>query len=142
MENVFAQRVEAIRSLMRENGWDAVILTGSDPHASEYPARRWKQVEWVSGFTGEAGDLCITLDHAGLWTDTRYFIQAVKQLAGTGIQLHKMRVPEQVPIPQWLAGRGFGEPVVAVDGLCQTAAAVAGLKAAFGGERSEERRGG
>ena len=134
MENVYAQRVEAIRTLMRDNGWDAVILTGSDPHASEYPARRWKQVEWVSGFTGEAGDLCITLDHAGLWTDTRYFIQAVKQLAGTGIQLHKMRVPEQVPIPQWLAGRGFGEPVVAVDGLCQTAAAVAGLKAAFGGE--------
>ena len=134
MENVFAQRVEAIRSLMRDNGWDAVILTGSDPHASEYPARRWKQVEWVSGFTGEAGDLCITLDHAGLWTDTRYFIQAVKQLAGTGIELHKMRVPEQVPIPQWLAGRGFEEPVVAVDGLCQTAAAVAGLKAAFGGE--------
>lgn len=133
MENVFAQRVEAIRSLMRGNGWDAVILTGSDPHASEYPARRWKQVEWVSGFTGEAGDLCITLDHAGLWTDTRYFIQAVKQLAGTGIELHKMRVPEQVPIPQWLASRGFEEPVVAVDGLCQTVAAVAGLKAAFGG---------
>ena len=134
MENVFAQRVEAIRDLMRENGWDAVILTGSDPHASEYPARRWKQVEWVSGFTGEAGDLCITLDHAGLWTDTRYFIQAVKQLAGTGIELHKMRVPEQVPIPQWLASRGFGEPVVAVDGLCQTVAAAEGLKAAFGGD--------
>ena len=134
MENVFAQRVEAIRSLMRDNGWDAVILTGSDPHASEYPARRWKQVEWVSGFTGEAGDLCITLDHAGLWTDTRYFIQAVKQLSGTGIELHKMRVPEQVPIPQWLAGRGFEEPVVAVDGLCQTVAAAAGLKAAFGGD--------
>ena len=134
MENVFAQRVEAIRSLMRENGWDAVILTGSDPHASEYPARRWKQVEWVSGFTGEAGDLCITLDHAGLWTDTRYFIQAVKQLAGTGIELHKMRVPEQVPIPQWLASRGFEEPVIAVDGLCQTVSAVAGLKAALGGD--------
>ena len=133
MENIFAQRVGAIRSLMRENGWDAVILTGSDPHASEYPARRWKQVEWVSGFTGEAGDLCITLDHAGLWTDTRYFIQAVKQLAGTGIELHKMRVPEQVPIPQWLASRGFEEPVIAVDGLCQTVSAIAGLKAAFDG---------
>ena len=131
MENVFAQRVEAIRSLMRENGWDAVILTGSDPHASEYPARRWKQVEWVSGFTGEAGDLCITLDHAGLWTDTRYFIQAVKQLAGTGIELHKMRVPEQVPIPQWLASRGFDEPVVAVDGLCQTVAAAEALRKPF-----------
>ena len=131
MENVFAQRVEAIRDLMRANGWDAVILTGSDPHASEYPARRWKQVEWVSGFTGEAGDLCITLDHAGLWTDTRYFIQAVKQLAGTGIELHKMRVPEQVPIPQWLASRGFEEPVVAVDGLCQTVAAAEALRKPF-----------
>ena len=131
MENVFAQRVEAIRDLMRENGWDAVILTGSDPHASEYPARRWKQVEWVSGFTGEAGDLCITLDHAGLWTDTRYFIQAVKQLAGTGIELHKMRVPEQVPIPQWLASRGFEEPVIAVDGLCQTVAAAEALRKPF-----------
>ena len=132
MENVYAARVEAIRSLMRENGWDAVILTGSDPHASEYPARRWKQVEWVSGFTGEAGDLCITRFHAGLWTDTRYFIQANRQLAGTGIELHKMRVPEQVPIPQWLAGLGFEHLVVAVDGLCQTVAAAAGLKAALG----------
>ena len=131
MENIFAARVEAIRAMMREHGWDAVILTGSDPHASEYPARRWKQVEWVSGFTGEAGDLCITLDHAGLWTDTRYFIQAVKQLAGTGVELHKMRVPEQVPIPQWLASRGFAEPVVAVDGLCQTVSAISALKAAF-----------
>ena len=128
MENVFAQRVEAIRSLMRENGWDAVILTGSDPHASEYPARRWKQVEWVSGFTGEAGDLCITLDHAGLWTDTRYFIQAVKQLAGTGIELHKMRVPEQVPIPQWIASLGIDEPCIAIDGLCQTMEAVRDLR--------------
>ena len=133
MENVFAQRVEALRALMRERCWDAVILTGSDPHASEYPARRWKQVEWVSGFTGEAGDLCITLDHAGLWTDTRYFIQAVRQLEGTGIELHRMRVPDQVPIPQWLASRGFGEPVVAVDGLCQTVGAMAALRSAFDG---------
>ena len=132
MENVYAARVEAIRSLMRENGWDAVILTGSDPHASEYPARRWKQVEWVSGFTGEAGDLCITRFHAGLWTDTRYFIQANRQLAGTDIELHKMRVPEQVPIPQWLAGLGFEHLVVAVDGLCQTVAAADGLRAVLG----------
>ena len=133
MENIFATRVEAIRALMRERGWDAVILMGSDPHASEYPAHRWKQVEWVSGFTGEAGDLCITLDHAGLWTDTRYFIQAVRQLSGTGIELHKMRVPEQVPIPQWLAAQEFEEPVIAVDGLCQTVSEAASLQAAFNG---------
>jgi Xaa-Pro aminopeptidase len=144
MGNRYAARVEAIRETMREHGWDAVVLTGGDPHGSEYPADRWKQVEWVSGFTGEAGDLVITLDHAGLWTDTRYFIQAVRQLAGTGIELHRMRVPEQVPIPQWLAAYEFpsagDESVVcvAVDGLCQRVGDVAGIEAAFAaeGERS------
>lgn len=120
MATIFSGRVEALRSLMRENGWDIVVLTGSDPHASEYPAPRWKQVEWLSGFTGEAGDLVITQDHAGLWTDTRYFIQANRQLEGSGIVLHKMRVPEQVPIPEWIASLGLDEPIIAVDGLCQT----------------------
>lgn len=120
MENIFANRIAALRALMRENGWDIVILTGSDPHESEYPALRWKQVEWLSGFTGEAGDLVVTRDHAGLWTDPRYFIQAVRQLNGTGIELHKMRVPEQVPIPQWIASLEIDEPVIAVDGLCYT----------------------
>jgi Xaa-Pro aminopeptidase len=113
---------------MKENHWDIVILTGSDPHASEYPAPRWKQVEWLSGFTGEAGDLVVTQDHAGLWTDTRYFIQANKQLEGTGIVLHKMRVPEQVPIPQWIASLGLDEPCIAIDGLCQTMDAIRNLR--------------
>ena len=113
---------------MRENGWDAVILTGSDPHASEYPAPRWKQVEWLSGFTGEAGDIVVTQQHAGLWTDTRYFIQAVRQLEGSGIVLHKMRVPDQVPIPEWLASLEMDAPVIAVDGLCQSVEAVRELQ--------------
>ena len=120
MASIFYQRVEALRALMKENHWDIVILTGSDPHASEYPAPRWKQVEWLSGFTGEAGDIVVTADHAGLWTDTRYFIQANRQLEGSGIVLHKMRVPEQVPIPQWIASLGLDEPCIAIDGLCQT----------------------
>ena len=120
MDHIFRQRIEALRTLMKENHWDIVILTGSDPHASEYPAPRWKQVEWLSGFTGEAGDIVVTADHAGLWTDTRYFIQANRQLEGSGIVLHKMRVPEQVPIPQWIASLGLDEPCIAIDGLCQT----------------------
>lgn len=120
MDNIFCQRIEALRALMRENHWDIVILTGSDPHASECPAPRWKQVEWLSGFTGEAGDIVVTENHAGLWTDTRFFIQAKRQLEGTGIVLHKMRVPEQVPIPQWIASLGLDEPCIAIDGLCQT----------------------
>ena len=130
MDNIFSARVEAVRALMQSNGWDILILTGSDPHASEYPAPRWQQVYWVSGFTGEAGDLVITRDHAGLWTDTRYFIQANTQLAGTGIQLHKMRVPEQVPIPEWIASLQMEAPVIAVDGLCQTVSAIHTLQKA------------
>ena len=112
-----SDKIELLRTLMRAKGWDAVVVTGSDPHCSEYPAERWKQVEWLSGFTGEAGDLVVTLDHAGLWTDTRYFIQAEQQLAGTGIVLHKMRVPEQVPIPQWLHEQFGDDALIAVDGL-------------------------
>lgn len=115
---------------MRENHWDIVILTGSDPHSTEYPAPRWQQVPWLTGFTGEAGDLVVTADHAGLWTDTRYFIQAVRQLEGSGVQLHKMRVPEQVPIPQWIASLGLDEPSIAVDGLCQSVQAIRDLQSA------------
>ena len=123
-ENVYAQRVDSIRRM----GYDAVIVTGTDPHGSEYPAPRWKQVEWVSGFTGEAGDLVITQYHAGLWTDSRYFIQANRQLAGTGIELHKTRVPEEVSIPDWLAAQFTNKPVrIAFDGLCQSVEALSQL---------------
>lgn len=117
----YADRIAQIRGL----GYDAVIISGTDPHGSEYFAPRWKQVEWASGFTGEAGDLVVAQDHAGLWTDTRFFIQANQQLAGTGIELHKTRVPEEVPIPRWLAGHFQTKPVrVAFDGLCQSVGAV------------------
>ncbi|MBO4340357.1 MAG: aminopeptidase P family protein [Bacteroidales bacterium] len=128
MESIFSERIEALRALMRENSWDIVILTGSDPHGSEYPAPRWKQVPWLSGFTGEAGDLVVTAGHAGLWTDTRYFIQARRQLEGSGVELHKMRVPGQVPIPQWIASLEMDSPVIAVDGLCQSVNAVRELQ--------------
>ena len=129
MGNVNSERIAALREMMAENGWDAVVITGSDPHSSEYPAPRWKQVEWLTGFTGEAGDVVVTADHAGLWTDSRYFIQALTQLEGTGVELHKTRVPGAVPIPQWLSDKAR---VVAVDGLCQSVSAVAGLEGALG----------
>ncbi len=112
-----SERIQALRELMAERGWDAVVIGGSDPHSSEYPAARWKQVEWLTGFTGEAGDVVITMDHAGLWTDSRYFIQALTQLEGTGVELHKTRQADSVMIPQWLGGRA---KTVVVDGLCQS----------------------
>lgn len=129
MGNIYTERIEALRSMMADNGWDAVIVTGSDPHSSEYPAPRWKQVEWLTGFTGEAGDVVVTADHAGLWTDSRYFIQALTQLEGSGVELHKTRIPGAVTIPEWLAGKAR---VVAVDGLCQTVSAVQEIEDALG----------
>lgn len=129
--SLYARRIEDLRSLMRGRGWDAVILTGSDPHGSEYPAERWKQVEWLTGFTGEAGDVVITADHAGLWTDTRYFIQANRQLEGTGAVLHKTRVPEQILIPEWLQNNLDRDSIIAVDGLCQSAGAISELNGYF-----------
>lgn len=129
MGNVFSERIDALRRIMEHNGWDAVVLSGSDPHASEYPAARWKQVEWLSGFTGEAGDLVVTMDHAGLWTDSRYFIQALDQLAGTGVELHKTRVPGAVGIPEWLSGAA---KTVALDGLCWNVSAVDEISSALG----------
>ena len=68
MESIIVQRLEAVRSMMRENRWDILIITGADPHFSEYPATRWSQVRFLTGFTGEAGDVVITADHAGLGT--------------------------------------------------------------------------
>ena len=133
MNSVICERLEAVRTMMRENGWDILIITGSDPHFSEYPASRWSQVRFLTGFTGEAGDVVITASHAGLWTDTRYFIQARVQLEGTGVELHKMRVPEQVPIPQWIASLGMDAPVIAVDGLCQSVSGVQELQDAVPG---------
>ena len=129
MANMYSDRIEALRSLMESNGWDAVVVSGSDPHSSEYPAPRWQQVKWLCGFTGEAGDLVITKDHAGLWTDSRYFIQAASQLEGTGVELHKTRLPDSVTIPQWLSGRAG---TVAVDGLCWNVDAVREISDAIG----------
>lgn len=129
MTTVYAERVAALRAMMATNGWDAVVIGGSDPHSSEYPASRWRQVEWLIGFTAEAGDVVITEDHVGLWTDSRYFIQAEKQLKATGGELHKTRVPGAVGIPEWLSQKAR---VVAVDGVCQSVSAVQELEAALG----------
>ena len=128
MENIYAERISALRQMMANKGWDAVVICGSDPHSSEYPSPRWKQVQWLTGFTGEAGDVVVTMDHAGLWTDSRYFIQAISQLEGTGVELHKTRVPGAVLIPEWLSQNAS---VVAVDGLCQSMGAVREIEEAL-----------
>lgn len=97
------EKLTALREIMVRENLDAYIVSGTDPHNSEYLPAAWKQREWISGFTGSFGTVVVLKEQAGLWTDSRYFIQAEKQLKGTGIQLHKLRVPDAVDYPDWLA---------------------------------------
>jgi len=96
-------RLFALRQLMVAKGIAATIIPSTDPHASEYVADYWKERQWISGFTGSAGTVVITADHAGLWTDSRYFLQAEQQLSGSGIDLFKDGLPETPTITAWLA---------------------------------------
>lgn len=93
-------KIEAIRKVMKRENINALLIPGTDPHQSEYIADYWKCREWISGFTGSAGDVVITHNHAGLWTDSRYFIQAGKQLTAP-FELHKLKTrnPEYI---DWL----------------------------------------
>lgn len=79
-----------LREKMKQAGLDMYIVPTSDPHCSEYVPDSYKTREFISGFTGSAGTVIVTLDEAGLWTDGRYFIQAAKELEGSGIKLYKM----------------------------------------------------
>lgn len=83
-------RLAELRRLMRQHQIDAVIIPSTDPHQSEYVADHWQERQWISGFTGSAGTVAVTQQHAGLWTDSRYFLQAEMELKGSGITLHKM----------------------------------------------------
>jgi Xaa-Pro aminopeptidase len=96
-------RLTALRQMMREKGIAATIVPSTDPHASEYVADYWKERVWISGFTGSAGTVVITLDQAGLWTDSRYFLQAEQQLADSGIALFKDGISSTPTMTAWLA---------------------------------------
>ncbi len=98
-------RIAALRGAMHERGVAACIVPTADPHLSEYLPAHWQAREWLSGFTGSAGTLVVTADFAGLWTDSRYFSQAEKQLAGSGIELMKLNVPHTPEHVEWLCGQ-------------------------------------
>ena len=114
---------------MRANGFSAFVFPSSDPHNSEYVADHWKSREWISGFTGSAGTAVVTLDHAALWTDSRYFIAAAEQLAGTEYRLMKLRVEGTPTVCEWLADElaAYEKPIVGLDGNVNSFAEVAAL---------------
>ena len=124
------ERLVALRRWMKENALTAFIFPSSDPHNSEYVADHWKTREWISGFTGSAGTAVVTLHHAALWTDSRYFIAAAKELAGSEFLLMKERVEGTPSISEWLASElaEYDSPIVGVDGSVNTFVSVADLK--------------
>jgi peptidase, M24 family len=100
----------------RPNNIKAFIIPSTDPHLSEYVAPYWMSREWISGFTGSAGTAVILMDKAGLWTDSRYFLQAEKELEGSGITLYKEMLPETPSITKFLCQNLKPGESVSIDG--------------------------
>lgn len=126
MKEYIAQRLEALREVMRREKLDAFIFPSTDPHNSEYVPDRWKGREWISGFNGSAGTAVVTMHSAALWTDSRYFIAAADQLSGTEFQLMKLKIEGTPTISEWLGSelREVNSAQVGVDGMCNSTANV------------------
>lgn len=99
MKNI-TERVAQLRAWMKKSGVDAMVVPTMDPHNSEYVAEHWQCRRWISGFTGSAGTAVVTQDDARLWTDSRYWLQAEEQLAGTPFKL--MRDLQDETVNEWL----------------------------------------
>lgn len=128
MQTQITKRLEALRAAMKQQGVVACIIPGTDPHASEYIADYWKERVWISGFDGSAGTAVVTTTEAGLWTDSRYFLQGAQQLEGTGIQLMKQGLPETLSITAWLGATLKAGDKVAVNAQMFSVSAFATLK--------------
>ena len=115
MKQSISERIHALRMWFKPN-IQAFIIPSTDPHLSEYVAPHWKSREWISGFTGSAGTVVITEKKAGLWTDSRYFLQAAEQLQGSGIDLYKEMLPETPSITKFLSDELQPGESVGIDG--------------------------
>lgn len=125
------EKLENLRKLMKEKGLSAYIVPSTDPHSSEYVPERWASRGWISGFTGSAGTIVVTLDSAGLWTDSRYFLQASEQLENSTIDLFKMGLPDTPSMQEWLFDSLNEGDAVGFDGLVFPVAQVNDLKKVF-----------
>jgi len=123
-----AARISQLRQAMKKAGIAAYIVLSSDPHLSEYLPLHWQSRQWLSGFDGSAGTLVVTADVAGLWTDSRYWVQAEKQLSGTGIALMRMPGSNPLAYADWLSAHLNSGMTVALDGRLVSLATARQLK--------------
>lgn len=128
MSSEVHKRIDALRVLIEKEGVQAFIIPSTDPHLSEYVAPHWESRKWISGFTGSAGTIVVTPQKAGLWTDSRYFLQAAQQLEGTGIDLYKEMLPETPSIPLFLSKQLRAGAAVGIDGKMFSAEEVSHLQ--------------
>ena len=110
------KEIEMLREVMRSKGIYAAVIPSSDFHCSEYIGEYFKLREYLSGFTGSAGTLVVTLDKAALWTDGRYFLQAERELSDSGISLMKMGDSETPTIEDFLKNEMPENSVLGFDG--------------------------
>lgn len=124
------ERLAALREVMRREHLGAFIFPSTDPHSGEYVPDYWKGREWITGFDGSAGTAVVTMNSAAMWTDSRYFIAAAEQLAGTEFELMKLRMPGTPTIAEWLGDelRESSTTEVALDGMVNTYNEVNSLK--------------
>lgn len=125
------ERINLLRKLMKDREIDAYIIPSSDPHQSEYVPEHWKSRVFISGFTGSAGTVVVTKDKAGLWTDGRYYIQAEKQLVGTGIKLFKAAQLDVPSFTDWIMNELSNGQCVGFDGRLLSTAKVREMKESF-----------
>jgi Xaa-Pro aminopeptidase len=111
---------------MEKRGVDALIVPSADPHLGEYVPDHWRVIRWLTGFSGSAGTVVITAKFAGLWTDSRYFIQAAGQLRNSGFELVRLKIPHTPEYIEWLAEKLKRGSLAAVDGRL-ISVSVAGL---------------
>jgi Xaa-Pro aminopeptidase len=111
-----AGRIADVRNALSRHGLAALVVPSSDPHISEYLAERWQGRRWLSGFTGSVGTLIVTPQFAGLWVDSRYWVQAEAQLQGTGVALMKIATAAATDHLNWLRENVPEGATVAIDG--------------------------
>ncbi|NNM54737.1 MAG: aminopeptidase P family protein [Spirochaetales bacterium] len=112
-DQTIAHRLDLVRQELTKLGWSAYIVWGTDPHESEYVAPRWQTRSWLTGFSGSAGVVAITLQGAGLWTDGRYHVQAEAELPPC-VTLFKEGLPDVPTLTEWLSHLTPGSAV----GVC------------------------